>query len=357
MAKRIAGLGFVRRGVGVVLAAGVLVASVAAPASAQNGPIDGNRRIGVGNQFVREGESIDTAVIAIDGNATVIGRTSESVFVVKGNAVIGGRIEGDVIVVNGNARISGRVDQDVVVLDGRAIISDGAVIRGDVSSTDEPRVERGARVSGDVDHIDATGIFTAIGFSILGYLWFAVTMSTLLLGVLLLVLFRRAVEAAAATERTNTGKSIGLGLATAIGLPLLAIITITTLVGLPFGLGLLGAQGLLWALGYVVSAICLGRTMIKAPRSAFGAFFAGWGILRLLALIPGIGALVWIGASVIGLGALVLTGFRGSRDGDGVPVAKPVPAAAPTPKATPVATSKPASKPATPKAKPAADGD
>ncbi len=226
-------------------------------------------------------------------------------------------------------------------------------------------------MSGKVDNIDTTGAFTAIGFSILGILWLAVTVSTALLGLLLLVLFRRPFETAATTERTDTGKSIGLGLATAIGLPIVAIVAVTTIVGLPFGLGILGAHGLLWSLGYVISAMCLGRTMIKAPRSAFGAFFAGWGILRLAALIPGLGALVWLGASVIGLGALVLAGFRGSRTGGSadsqsappVPTPKPVPTPVAVPVAKPAAASTGTAEKAAPvkkapakKAKPGADG-
>ena len=116
----------------------------------------------------------------------------------------------------------------------------------------------------------------------------------------------------------------------------MSIFAITTLVGLPFGVGFLGAQGLLWALGYVTSALCLGRSIIKTPRSAFGAFFAGWGILRAAALIPGLGALVWICASVFGIGALVIAAARASRAGETPTPATPEPRP-PTPVATPAA--------------------
>lgn len=336
----------------VALVAGSLAVAVAAPASAQGRREDGSRRIGVGDQFVREGETVDTAVVAIDGDATVVGTTTESVFVIAGNAVVSGRVEGDVIVINGNARISGRVDQDVVVIDGRAILSDGAVVGGDVSSTDEPRVERGAQVTGDVDQIDVTGIFTAVGFSLLGFLWLAVSVSTALLGLLLLALFRRPFEAAAATGGTDTGKAIGLGLGLAIGLPIVALVAISTLVGLPFGLGFLGAQGLLWSLGYATAALCLGRSIIKSPRSAYGAFFAGWAILRVVALVPGLGALAWIGASVFGTGALVLAALRAARgDAPVGPSSTPQPAA-PVPAPTPTAKAAPAAKSAATKATP-----
>ena len=51
---------------------------------------------------------------------------------------------------------------------------------------------------------------------------------------------------------------------------------------------------------------CFGRILVKEPKSRIGAFFAGWGILRAVALIPGIGVLVWIAASVWGIGALTI---------------------------------------------------
>lgn len=336
MPNHTAGHRIVPRCAGIALIAGVLLAAAAAPASAQISPdADAGRRIGIGNQFVRQGESIESIVLAIDGDATVAGETTERVFVVRGDAHISGRVGGDVLVIDGNARISGRVDQDVTVLSGRAILEDGAIVRGDVKSTDEPRVARGARVAGSVDEIDIVGNFTAIGFKLLGYLWVAVTLSTAILAVFLLALFRRPFEAAATTGRTDVGKSIGLGLGVAVGVPIVSVLAVVTLVGLPLGAGLLGGHGLVWALGYVTAALCLGRRIIKSPRNIFGAFFVGWGILRVVALLPGIGVLFWIGASVYGIGALVLTAWRASRPTAASPGARDTEVLAPAP--TPVA--------------------
>ncbi|MCJ7437961.1 MAG: hypothetical protein MUP97_09400, partial [Acidimicrobiia bacterium] len=137
--------------------------------------------------------------------------------------------------------------------------------------------------------------------------------STAILGALLLALFGRAFDTAAATERTALGKSIAWGLLLAVGLPLIAVAASFSIVGLPLGLGTAGALGVIGALGYLTSALCLGRLMIKAPRNIFGAFFAGWGILRALALLPGIGVLVWAGASIFGIGALAVAAWRASH--------------------------------------------
>jgi hypothetical protein len=61
------------------------------------------------------------------------------------------------------------------------------------------------------------------------------------------------------------------------------------------------------------------------------ALLAGWGILRLLALIPFVGGLVALAATIVGLGALAVALWQARRRG--APVATPeAPAAgSPTP--------------------------
>ncbi len=89
------------------------------------------------------------------------------------------------------------------------------------------------------------------------------------------------------------------------GLPLLALIALVTLVGIPFGIGLLLALLPLGALGYVTSGWLLGRRLHADGRVV--AFLIGWGILRGVALIPVVGALAFLCAVVFGLGALTWT--------------------------------------------------
>ena len=119
-----------------------------------------------------------------------------------------------------------------------------------------------------------------------------------------------------------------------IGLPIVAVIALITIVGIPFGLGLLGALGLIHAIAYVVGALWLGRFMVKEPKSAIGAFFAGWAILRVIALIPGVGVLGWIVAVVIGGGAITIALFRSGRGPLEPPPERTVPPAGEVPPAT-----------------------
>jgi hypothetical protein len=314
----------------------VVIALAALPAAAGTGPRDRgdrgdrNRRIAVGDIVVSPGEVVDGPLIGIDGDTTISGTVDGAAFVVRGDLVLnaGGEIDGDVLVVRGDARISGTVDGDVTVLKGRAVIRGGATVDGDVRSSRDPQVARGARVTGEVEGIDLPGLLGAIGTGLLVFWWIAVTISTAVLGALLLALFPRGFESGASVGRDPKrwwiAALVGIGLV--IGLPIVVVVAISSLIGLPFGLGLLGALGLVHAVGYVAGAFFLGRCILKSPKNRFGAFFIGWAILRLVALLPGIGMLGWGAAATFGIGTLAVAGFRagqGPRQHTDSPTAAP----------------------------------
>ena len=107
-------------------------------------------------------------------------------------------------------------------------------------------------------------------------------------------------------------RSLGIGALVAIVGAILSIAVLVTLIGLPLGLGALSALNLLSALGYVVASLALGRRMVKGSSTGaqIGAFFAGFAILRAIALLPAIGFVAWVVASLYGLGALTVAAWR-----------------------------------------------
>ena len=119
--------------------------------------------------------------------------------------------------------------------------------------------------------------------------------------------------------RTGIGPSIGWGLLAFFGLPILAIIALVTLVGIPLGLGVLAALGLIYALGYAATAWIVGRRIVREPTAWILAFLAGWGILRVLALVPVLGGLVGWAAAVLGLGALIVAIWRARTTSQAAP--------------------------------------
>ena len=65
-------------------------------------------------------------------------------------------------------------------------------------------------------------------------------------------------------------------------MPLLAILALVTLVGIPFGIALLLAANPVLAVAYATGAWITGRRMLRSQStSPWAALLAGWGILRL----------------------------------------------------------------------------
>ena len=117
--------------------------------------------------------------------------------------------------------------------------------------------------------------------------------------------------------RERLGATVAWGVAIAIGVPLLAVLALVTLVGIPFGVALLLAAIPVLVVAYVTSAWIVGRRVLRnRSTSPWVALLAGWGILRVLALIPVAGALVGLAATVVGLGALAVALWRAGRPGE-----------------------------------------
>jgi hypothetical protein len=271
------------------------------------------------------------AIVIITGDADVGPRESVAdVIVVDGDVTVGGTVRDNVVAVAGDVRVRGRVGGDVLTFGGRLTALPGARIEGDVSYGDErPLISPRARVAGDIkeegwnDGLDSLALAGLIGHFAL---WLAVTLSTLVLGLLLLVVAPQAADATRAAFRGRAGLAVAVGLGLFIGLPLLAVVAIATLVGLPLGIALLMALLPFWAVGYVAGAWLLGRRLVGEPRHRFVSFFAGWGILRAAALIPVAGWLVSLAAVVVGLGALGVAIGNARRSEDDPSVGSAVPA-------------------------------
>lgn len=233
--------------------------------------------------------------------------TVNDVVVVDGNVLIRGTVKGDVVVVDGDVTVRGRVRGDIVTVAGKAYLGHRAHVSGDLVYFDKrPKLLPGARLSGDTTKFDGGQLG---GFSLAAIaVWGAVSLSVLLLGLLLLLLAPRAADAVARTAKKSWAASVGVGLLTFILLPILGIAACITLLGIPFGAGLLLALFPLLAISYATTAFVVGRLIVKGAR--IPAFLVGLLILRLLALIPFGGGVIGLLAMIFGLGVLFMTLFR-----------------------------------------------
>ena len=279
--------------------------------------------------------SAATDHVVITGGAVVPeGQTAGDVIVIDGTVTIAGHATGDVVSVSGPVRVTGRIDGDLIAVSDRATLGPRARVGGDLRYGDErPVLASGARVDGKVSNEDWADAANGWGWvSLIGW-WLAVTVSTLIVGALLVFLAPGALYAAERAVRERLGVTVAWGVAIAIGVPLLAVLALVTLVGIPFGIALLLAAIPVLVVAYTTSAWVLGRRVLRhRSTSPWAALLVGWGILRLLALIPVVGALVGLAATVVGLGALAVALWRARRPGEPArpetsPPGRPAPAA------------------------------
>ncbi len=270
---------------GVLLLCWLLPAASASAAS--DGEDDGDRIVLVGSVVVDREESAGDVVV-VDGDVTVRGE-----------------VNGDVVVLSGDITIRGSVAGDVVALSGLATLGRRGRVAGDlVYGDDEPVRARGSRVEGEVKKIEFgdASIIGAIAF------WIGFTVSMLLLGLLLLLLAPRAGEAVARTGKDKPLIAALVGLLAFFLLPVIAIAACLTVIGLPLGIVLLLLVVPLYVIGYLTTALVLGRLILKKARIL--AFVVGLVILQLLTLIPIAGGLIGFLAVIFGLGVLLLTLLR-----------------------------------------------
>ena len=296
-----------------VLALGSL-ALLAAPASAQSDTTEGRDQIVFNGRLdVPAGTTVGTAVIF------------------HGPATVEGTVTGALVVFDGRVDISGTVDGDVVVFNGKATVRSGAHIGGNLVTTDSPTVEPGATIEGQQRGISGGFDTHNLGLASRFAWWVGYSVSTLVLGMVLL-LFGPALDAAIARAlRQRTGGAIGFGALAFFLLPVVAVLLMVIVVAIPLGLFLLLALAFLYTVGYVAAGIGVGRMVVKPPTSRYLSFLAGWGILRVIALVPVLGGTVWALAALFGLGLLWVAARSsepaapGSMPAGVVPPTPPVP--------------------------------
>ncbi|HUR85265.1 MAG TPA: polymer-forming cytoskeletal protein [Solirubrobacteraceae bacterium] len=237
------------------------------------------------------------------------GETTGDIFVADGDVTVRGTVDGNIFVGDGDVTIRGTVTGDVFTAAGTATLGRRAHVEGDLNYGDkEPQVASGAQVDGDIEKFkpeDLGGGAIALQIGV----WVAFTVSLLLFGIILLLLFPRAADAVA---RSGKGKSLLVGLVAIIVIPIIAVVSLVTIIGIPLGLVLLLLLAPLWAIGYSAGAFMVGRLVSKKGARIL-AFVIGLLILRVIALIPFLGGLVSFLAALMGIGALLIAAQRARK--------------------------------------------
>jgi hypothetical protein len=292
----------------------------------------------VGDDLYAAGGDVKVDAI-VTGNTRIAGGDVEvgPATVIAGSVTLtGGRVnfEGDshgyLQISGGTVTIAGVVHGDAEVRSEQLEISPDTQIGGKLiyRGPAAPVVPEGAVITGGVEfhegghgsylHGDHGPVREAVHW-VGSVLWFA---GMFFVGALFVILFPGLSSRAADSIGRDPLRSLGLGLAVLVGVPFIAVVLLITIIGIPLALMLVPLYLLLMFLGWIVAALFLGQRGLAAVRGT-GATTTGWRLLALLlALValslarhlPFVGGLVALLALVAGIGALVWQGWAG-RDG------------------------------------------
>jgi hypothetical protein len=271
-----------------------------------------------------------------DGDLTLpAGERADFVMVSNGTATIAGDAR-TVVVINGAAILNGAHVENVLGVRSRVTLGAGTVVTGDVRSF-EGTVNRAAdaRVNGTISGFGVDLVKFWAGFAAaMALLYISLAAAAIVAALALAAVAVRQVRVAESLIHHEPVQVFLAGLAAIIGIPLVAVVAIVTVVGIPLGLGiLLIVLPLLLFAGYLVAAIAIGNWILRQTTPGVSrarpylAAVVGVIALSIVSVVPGVGGI----ASLFGTGAIALMMWRAWRPGgQATPVSTRATAAAAT---------------------------
>lgn len=289
---------------------------------------DDNDRVAQGDITIRPGERVHD-VVAIRGNVVLeSGAQANDVVAVLGSVTLeGGSQANNVTAVLGDVEVGpgAQIEENATAVMGHVKPDPAAMIYGEQTSVGGPELGLGSIFGSSLLFGRAESPLWVVGQVLAKFLlYFA-------LGLLMLALFPRRVEGVATSMVANPWKSIFTGLLGLVAAPLLFLLLIVTIIGIPLvavAVLLILAAGVL---GFTALAYYIGRALpVQVQRNAWVLQLAiGTAIVVLVTQIPLIGLLAWVAAALLTFGATLR-----SRFGQHGPPVLPTAAVAPPPPAT-----------------------
>jgi hypothetical protein len=251
------------------------------------------------------------------GARLIIGPQSEiegPMRIAGADAVFAGNGRGSAEIYGDSVQIDGRIGGNLLVRARSVTIGKTAVLEGDAvfETLDDPHIEDGATLRGrqtvtlprpgprDLWSI-AKGLTAVVLFGI---------GAGLILGLILLIGARPLVERTILQIRDAPFRSLLIGLAVLILVPLIAVFLMVTVIGIPVGLLTLLAFPLLLLVAWAVATLAVADWLFNRGRAEYSLggrlllLLAGLVVVTLIGIVPVLGVLVWLLVILLGLGAL-----------------------------------------------------
>ncbi|MDD3179444.1 MAG: RDD family protein [Opitutaceae bacterium] len=275
---------------------------------------------------VEEGETIEGDVVSIIGDTFIDGETTGDAVAVMGNVIINGTAEQNVVAVMGSNTINGTVQGDAIAVMGdltlgpKAIVTGKAVCVGGEIHRDLTAIVEGGTVQKEIGqdfrlgapltawwmHGLKLGRPLAIGAH-LAWLWI-ITVGMLAFYALLALVFPRGIRKCGDMLVQRPVMTVMSALLSVLALPVLFVLLLITVIGIPVALLVLPVGILLLALfGKAAIYALVGRLLSRDRLPPALAVLVGGLILVALYLVPFVGLVASLFVSFLGFGCVVAT--------------------------------------------------
>jgi len=270
----------------------------------------GSSQVTRGDKVIGPGERAGE-VVALTGSVRLgEGATAEQVVAVLGSVELapGANVDGEVVAVGGDIHVApgAHVSGEAVSVGGKIVIAPGGAVEGEQVSIDVPGLGSTLALFGSRPWTG--GQRTPLVTVAHALIQFAVFFG---LGLLLLVVFPRRVDALAAAVSQEPLKAVLTGILGTLALPVLALLLVVTIVGIPLVAVLVLGVLVAAMVGYTALALHLGRVVpFYFERGAPILQLAiGTALLVAIGQFPVLGPLAWMAGWLFVFGIVLRTRF------------------------------------------------
>uniref|UniRef100_A0A7V1EI83 DUF8173 domain-containing protein n=1 Tax=candidate division WOR-3 bacterium TaxID=2052148 RepID=A0A7V1EI83_UNCW3 len=230
-----------------------------------------------------------------------------------GEVNIDGEIQGIVKGEMGRFNLNGKIGSANIGANKTSIKS-GSSIMGDlfIKGKNEPQIDPDAKILGKTEYKkieEKDGKHKNGGFG--GFIKTIFFISRLIIGIILIALFKPFITKTNEILRNSTWKSLGFGFLTIITIPVAMVITLITVIGIPISIFCLFLFLTIAYLSGIVFATGFGEVLIRLIKregaiSPFISFILGIIIVSLVSLIPYLSFFLRLATLFFGTGMLVI---------------------------------------------------
>lgn len=233
-------------------------------------------------------------------------------------AEIRGHVGGNLSVNARYIELAGAVDGDAQLKGENIVLLPGCIVTGNLqyTSANQIEIQEGAQVLGETEwqkpeeKVEKPKKKVIGGFRM--FLTLAMLVGQFVIGLILIAFSRKQPARFASTLTGHPWRSLGVGFVFAVCVPIASLILMVTIIGLPLGIIAVLVYLIVWYFSTLLVGLALGGKIVGAFKTdrfgpMLGGLILGLIIIRAISLIPGVGWVIILVASLFGMGALVLS--------------------------------------------------